>query len=70
MMRRWDELIDDDWHLVSECPKKTGRYLVVQEDENHRKYRWIRYFNGDDWCNASMEKYGKITHWSHLKDWP
>jgi len=61
---------DDPWFLANEQPPKTGRYLVVQQTEDYKKYRWIRYWDGAQWCNASLEKYGPVTHWAHLKDLP
>ena len=61
---------DDPWYSVEHPPRKHGRYLVVQQTKDYRKYRWIRYWDGNEWCNSSLEKYGPVTHWAYLKDWP
>jgi hypothetical protein len=67
-MINWNEL-DNPWHYVDDPPYISGRYIVVQEN-NGKKYRWIRYWDGKDWCNANMDKYGEVTYWAELLDYP
>ena len=66
-MNQFDEYY---WREVSYLPSKPGRYLVIQETDDYKRYRWIRYFDGSEWTNTAVEKYGKITYWTVLPCWP
>jgi hypothetical protein len=52
-------------------PNNPGHYLVYQEhDEQYRRYRFVRYWNGFVWNNVNEEKYGVVKYWSELPEWP
>lgn len=56
---------DDDW-IEYEDPHERGHYLVQQETRDRKKYRWVRYWDGEQWSNAKEEKYGPVVLWAHL----
>lgn len=58
------------WVPVEIDPPKPGRYLVAQQNEENKKYRWIRYFDGYEWSNAALDKYGDIFAWTELPPFP
>lgn len=59
-----------DWMDNDYPPHKTGHYLVCQESTDHRKYRFVRYWNGKEWHNVNEEKYGRVTYWMILPEFP
>jgi len=58
------------WIPVEIDPPKPGRYLVAQESSDHRRYRWVRYFNGQEWSNIALDRYGSIFAWTELPPFP
>lgn len=62
--------MNSPWVSVEYPPPRPGRYLVAQESEDHRRYRWIRYWTGKEWSNACLEKYGDIYAWCELTPLP
>ena len=56
---------DDDW-IDHEDPIHRGHYLVQQETTERKKYRWVRYWDGQQWSNAKEEVYGPVVYWAHL----
>lgn len=50
-------------------PDRPGHYLVVQEI-SHKKYRFVRYWNGWVWHNPNADKYGDIKFFMSLPDFP
>ena len=59
-----------EWILVRHHPLQAGHYLVCHETTDHRKYRFVRYWTGQEWYNANEDKYGTITHWLVMPDFP
>lgn len=57
------------WTPAEYPPSKPGRYLVAQRKES-KKYRWIRYFDSESWCNPKLEEYGEIYAWAELPPYP
>lgn len=57
------------WTPVEYPPTKPGRYLVAQRNGDKR-YRWIRYWDGNEWSNVVLEKYGEIYAWTELLPFP
>jgi len=58
------------WIPVEIDPPKPGRYLVAQESEDHRRYRWIRWWDGESWTNIKLDKYGPVYAWCELTPLP
>ena len=59
------------WTPMNYPPPQSGHYLVYQEhDEDHRRYRFVRYWNGQIWNNPNEEKYGSVRYWCPLPDLP
>ena len=58
-------MYDDDWQEYDDPPIR-GHYLVQQENDDKKKYRWVRYWNGTQWSNAKEDVYGPIVLWAHL----
>ena len=56
---------DDDW-IDHEDPTHRGHYLVQQENADRKKYRWVRYWDGQQWSNTKEEVYGPVVCWAHL----
>ena len=56
---------DDDW-IDHEDPIHRGHYLVQQETTERKKYRWVRYWDGQQWSNTKEEVYGPVVCWAHL----
>jgi len=56
---------DDDW-IDHEDPIHRGHYLVQQENADRKKYRWVRYWDGQQWSNTKEEVYGPVVCWAHL----
>jgi hypothetical protein len=59
-----------NWIPARYPPPATGHYLVAQENENHRRYMFVRYWNGSVWNNPNADKYGDIVAWAERPDWP
>lgn len=59
-----------DWMENDDPPQKPGHYLVCQESRDHRKYRFVRYWNGEVWHNVNEDQYGRVTHWMILPLFP
>lgn len=59
---------NDDWIPVEHPPHRSGHYLVVQENSAHRKYRWVRYWDGREWSNLKEEIYGPVTRWTVMPE--
>lgn len=57
------------WTPAEYPPSRPGRYLVAQRKET-KKYRWIRFWNGEDWSNAKLDEYGEVYSWAELPDFP
>ncbi len=58
------------WTPANYPPDESGHYLVAQENEDHRKYRFVRYWNGSVWNNPNDHQYGQIIGWMELPEWP
>ncbi len=58
------------WTPVEYPPSKPGRYLVAQRNNENRKYRWIRYWTGEEWSNTKLDIYGEVYSWAELPPYP
>jgi len=66
-----NQMTEDDWvDFEYDAPDRPGRYLVVQKLGKNKKYRWVRYWNGDSWEMPCEDKYGPITHWCEMPAYP
>lgn len=67
-----NEMIQDYsiWTPAEFPPERAGRYLVAQSSKDYKKYRWIRYWDGREWSNASLDKYGPVYAWAELPPLP
>lgn len=58
------------WINANQCPEFPGHYLVLQYKNPAKKYRWVRYFNGDEWSNIHEDQYGPVILWSFMPEIP
>jgi len=58
-------MTDDDWIDYGDPPLR-GHYLVQHKNSDNKKYRFVRYWDGEQWSNAKEEIYGPIVLWAHL----
>jgi len=58
-----------DWNPVKNPPASKGLYLVVQATGND-KFRWVRPWDGEEWCDTKPHIYGDVTHWCELPGFP
>jgi hypothetical protein len=59
-----------NWTPVRYPPPREGHYLVAQENSDHRRYMFVRYWNGSEWNNPNEVKYGEVLAWMHRPSWP
>lgn len=59
-----------EWVASIYPPAQPGHYLVCHYGDDHRRYRFVKYWNGDEWYHAYEEKYGKIMYWMVLPEFP
>jgi hypothetical protein len=69
MMINFD-YIDETWIDALTPPEKRGHYLVGQKTTDHKKYRWVRYWNGEDWGDIRAEKYGDVYCYTTMPTLP
>ena len=59
------------WTPINYPPPQSGHYLVYQErEDDYRRYRFVRYWNGQTWNNPNEEKYGTVRYWCALPALP
>lgn len=58
-------MTNNDW-IDYDDPPTRGHYLVQQENADRKKYRWVRYWDGQQWSNAKEDLYGPVVYWAHL----
>lgn len=65
-----DSISFPPWFTSDEVPDQKGHYLVVQSNQFRKRYRWVRYWDGNEWFDIREEKYGPVTHWQPMAPLP
>jgi hypothetical protein len=60
-----------DWNDMNEyVPEYRGHYLVAQKKGRDRCYRFVRFWEGEDWVNSKADEYGPVIYWMKMKPVP
>jgi len=63
-------MTNSKWIPIIYTPQQPGHYLVCHEGIEHKKYRFVKYWTGEEWYHAYEDKYGPITYWMTLPELP
>jgi hypothetical protein len=58
------------WNPAFTVPINPGHYLILQQTNDHKKYRFVKYWNGFVWSNLDTVRYGEVTHWMDIPEFP